>query len=350
LPYRSLRRHRSRLAAAAATSVLAALGVASAASAATVTVTGDDGATQVGLNAGPVTIRNMNPTVGIAFADTNGQFSAHVAGPDGTAVADDATCRLNGNTTRYLTFRGNGTYTVTVTNFASYRTDAACARPTSTETYTFTIASSVAITPPPGPFLMRAPNSFHNNTLSLPVQTNPGASGYDVQYGLGSPVNPDGSLGGSPQTGYVNSTTSTIDLNFTIPGTYTVVYRAHNGDYGSPWSAPVNVVALVPFEILSVAWPDSRGPSYLLRGTVTDKTIRGRVSLALARKGKHNKYGSYKSLGKTSISSRSTFSKRFTEHRTGTYRLRIHYAGSATAPARTVYYTNIRITRRLFYK
>lgn len=347
MPYRSLRR---RVLTAAATSVLAALGVASAAqAAATVTVTGDDG-NPAGLNGGPITIRNMNPTVGIAFADTNGQFSAHVAGPDGTAVANDVTCLTNGNSTRYLTFRGNGTYTVTVTNYASYRTDANCARPLSTETYTFTIASSVAITPPAGPFLIRAPNSFHSNTLSLPVQQNPGASGYDVQYGLGSPVNPDGSLGGAPKSGYVNTTTGTIDLFFTIPGTYTVVYRAHNGDYGSPWSAPVNVVAQVPFDMLGLSWPDSRGPSYVLKGTVNDKNIRGRISLAFARKGKHNKYGKYKSLGKTSITSKSTFSKRFTEHRTGTYRLRIHYAGSAISPAATIYYTNIRITRRLFYK
>jgi hypothetical protein len=350
LPYRSLRRHRSRLtAAAAATSVLAALGAASTASAATVTATGDDG-NPVSLATPGVTVRQMDQKIGIAFPDTNGQFSAHVAGPDGTAVADDINCYINANSTRYLNFRGNGTYTVTVTNFASYRTDATCARPLTTETYTFTIASSAAITPPPGPFLTRAVNSFHTNTLSLPIQTNPGATGYDVQYGLGSPVNPDGSLGGSPQSGYVNTTTGTIDLTFTTPGTYTVVYRAHNGDYGSPWSAPVNVVALVPFEVLGVSWPDSRGPSYLLRGTVTDRNIRGRISLALARKGKHNKYGSYKSLGKTTVSSRSTFSKRFTERRTGTYRLRIHYAGSAIAPARTVYYTNIRITRRLFYK
>lgn len=346
MPYRSPRR---RLAAVAATSVLAAVGVASAAqAAATVTATGDDG-NPVSI-ATPVTVRQMNQTVGIAFADTTGQFSAHVAGPDGTAVANDLTCFSNSNFTRYLTFRGNGTYTVTITNYAGYRTDATCARPLSTETYTFTIASSAAITPPPGPFLTRAPNSFHTNTLSLPVQPNPGATGYDVQYGLGSPVNPDGSLGGSPKSGYVNTTTGTIDLTFPIPGTYTVVYRAHNGDYGSPWSAPVNVVAMVPFDLIGISWPDSRGPSYLLRGTVVDKNIRGRVSLAFARKGKHNKYGSYKSLGKTSISSKSTFSKRFRERRTGTYRLRVHYAGSAISPPATVYYTNIRITRRLFYK
>jgi hypothetical protein len=348
LPYRSLRVRR-RIVAVAATSVLAALGVASAASAATVTAL-DDAGNPVSLATPGVTVRNMDQKIGIAFPNTTGQFSTHIAGPDGTAVADDINCNINGDTSRYVTFRGNGAYTITVANFADYRTDRTCARPVSTETYSFTIASSVGITAPPGPFLIRAINSVHTNTLSLPVQQNPGASTYDVQYGLGSPVNPDGSLGGSPQPGYVNRTTGTIDLSFSIPGTYTVVYRARNGDYSSPWSAPVNVVAIVPFEVLGITWPDSRGPSYLLRGTITDKNIRGRVSLALARKGKHNKYGSYKSLGKTSISSRSTFSKRFKERRTGTYRLRIHYAGSAIAPARTVYYTNIRITRRLFYK
>ena len=175
---------------------------------------------------------------------------------------------------------------------------------------------------------MRAPNSYHTNTLSLPVQPNPGASGYDVQYGLGSPVNPDGSISGSPQSGYVNTTTGTIDLTFPVPGTYTVVYRAHNGDYGSPWSAPVNVVAMVPFDLLGISCPDSRGPQLPAARDLNDKNIRGRVSLAIARKGKHNKYGNYKSLGKASISSKVTFSKRFTERRTGTYRLRVHYAGS----------------------
>jgi hypothetical protein len=342
---------RRRGLAVAAASVLAALGVASGAQAATtVSVTGDDG-NPVGMNAGPPTIRNMSPDVSLGFAaDAAGYFTATFAGPGGTAAANPMNCYIyTTGLHRGLTFLGNGTYTVTITNFA--KGDTNCARGvTSTESYTFNLASSVAVTQPPVPFLIRPANSYQHNTLSLPVQQNPGAYGYDVQYGLGSPVNPDGSLGGSPQPGFVNSTTGTIDLTFQTPGTYTVVMRAKAGDFGSPWSAPVHVVALVPFDLLGISWPDSRGPSYLLRGTVNDRTIRGRVSLALARKGKHNKYGSYKSVGKTSISSRSTFSKRFTERRTGTYRLRVHYAGSSISPASTVYYTNIRITRRLFYK
>jgi hypothetical protein len=345
LPHRSLRRGL----AVVATSVLAALGVASTASAATtVTVTGDD-TNPVAINAGGVTIRNMDTTVGLGFpAGATGNFNASFTGPDGVAVGSPMSCYIvDTGLTRELDYRGNGTYTVTIQNYA--RADSTCRTPTSTETYTFTINASVGIQAPALPFLIRAPNSFHINTLSLPVTGNPGALGYDVQYAAGAVLNPDGSISGSPQTGFVNTTTGTIDLSLTTPGDYTVVMRARNGDYGSPWSAPVHVYALVPFDLLGLSFPDAVGPSYSVRGTVNDRNIRGRVSLALARLGKHNKYGSYTSIGKTLISSKSTFTKRFKERRTGTYRLRVHYAGSGIAPAATVYY-RIHITRRLFYK
>ena len=77
-----------------------------------------------------------------------------------------------------------------------------------------------------------------------------------------------------------------------------------------------------------------------------DVAQSGTVSLALAR---GSKGGKYRSIGKTKISSKSTFSKRFTQRRTGTYRLRVHYAGSSLAPPATITY-KIRITRRLFYR
>jgi hypothetical protein len=147
----------------------------------------------------------------------------------------------------------------------------------------------------------------------------------------------------------VNSTTGTIDLRLSAPGTYTVVARAKKGDYYSPWSQPAYVTAIVPFDLTGITFPDSRGPSYLIRGTVNDKTIRGTVSLALARKGKKNRYGSYRSIGKAKISSKSTFSRRFTQRRTGTYRLRVHYAGSPQSPPASITY-KITITRRLFYR
>jgi hypothetical protein len=329
--------------ATAATSIVIALAGATSAHAAVVTVSGDAGSPVALAQGAPAAIRNMSPTVGIGFP-ADGRFSATVAGPDGVAVATALTCFINDNFTRITDFRGNGNYTITITNYA--KADTACKTPTSTETYVYSIASSVAVTPPPTAFLIRAANSYATNTLSLPVSLNPGASTYEVQYAQGAVLAADGSISGPSETGYVNQTTGTIDLSFRTPGTWTVVARAKNGVYYSPWSAPVNVTAIVPFDLESLSFPDSRGPSYLLRGTVGDKTIRGTVSLALAR---GTKGGTYKSIGKTKVSSKSTFSKRFTQRRTGTYRLRVHYAGSAIAPPVSIV-TKIKITRRLTYR
>jgi hypothetical protein len=335
------------MAAAATSLALALTGASTAHAAATVTVTGDDGNPTPIAAGTPTTIRNVDTKVGVAFPSNNGYFSMSVTGPDGVAVASALTCFGWDSWSRYTDFRGNGNYTVTITNYA--KADTTCKTPTSTETYVYTINSGVSITPPPGPFAIRAPNSYSTNTLSLPFGGNPGTTIYEVQYALGAVLNPDGSISGSPQQGYVNSTTGTIDLRLTQPGTYTVVARAKKGDYYSPWSAPVTVTAIVPFDLLGITFPDSRGPSYVIRGTVNDKTIRGTVSMALARLGKKHRYGSYRSIGKTKISSKSTFSKRFTQRRTGTYRLRVHYAGSALAPPTTITY-KIRITRRLYYR
>ena len=83
---------------------------------------------------------------------------------------------------------------MTITNYA--KADTTCKTPTSTESYVYTIASSVALTPPPGPFLIRAANTFTTNTLSLPVGLNPGASTYEVQYAQGAVLAPDGSISG----------------------------------------------------------------------------------------------------------------------------------------------------------
>jgi hypothetical protein len=162
----------------------------------------------------------MDPKVGVAFPSNNGNFSLSVTGPDGVSVATPLTCFTWDSFSRYADFRGNGNYTVTVTNYP--KADTTCKTPTSTETYVYTINSSVSIAPPPGPFGIRAPNSFSTN-------------------------------------------------------------------------------------------------------------------------------GSYRSIGKTTISSQSTFGKRFRQRRTGSYRLRIHYAGSSLAPPATITY-KIRITRRLFYR
>jgi hypothetical protein len=334
--------------AAAATSMAVLLGGATAAhAAATVNVTGDDGNPVAIAQGAPVSIRNQSPTVGLAFPSQDGRFSATVTGPDGIPVSSALTCFINDAFTRYVDWRGNGNYTITITNYA--KADTACAKATSTETYVFAINSSVSLGAPPGPFLIRAPNGYASNTLSIPVALNPGAGTYEVQYAQGAVLAPDGSISGPSTPGYVNTTTGTIDLSFQKPGTYTVVARAKNGSYYSGWSAPVNVVAIVPFDLVGVTFPDSRGPKYSLKGTVRETSLRGTVSLAMARRGAHNRYGKYKSIGKVHISSKGTFTKRFTQHKTGTYRVRIHYAGSPLAPATTIY-GRVTITRRLVYR
>jgi hypothetical protein len=328
---------------AVATSIIVAAATASAAQAATVSVTGDDGNPVPIAQGAPVTIRNMEPSVQIAFPPATANYSSTVTGPDGTAVSPAQDCYITSPTTRFVAWRGNGNYTVTITNYA--KADTNCATPTSTESYVFTIASSVTLTAPPLPFLIHPPNSFSSTTLSIPVGLNPGASTYEVQYAPGGVVAPDGSISGPSSEGFVNTTTGTVDVTLPTAGTWTMVARAKNGDFYSAWSAPILIKAIEPFDLNRVTFPDSRGPSYRLVGYLKDKQIRGKVSLAMAR---GTKGGTYKSLGTVTITSKGTFSKRFTQHKTGTYRLRIHYKGGALAPAMSIV-SKVRITKRVYF-
>jgi hypothetical protein len=328
---------------AGATSILFALTGSAAAHAATaaVTVTGDDGNPMALAAGAPASIRNMSPTVGVGFADKNGYFTLSVTGPDGVAVANPLNCFLNDNFTRYIDYRGNGNYTITVNNYA--KTDTSCKSPTSTQSFVFAIGGSTAVGAPPGPFLRRSPNSYTSNTLSLPVNLNPGATGYDVQYAAGAVLAPDGSISGPSTAGFVNSQTGTLDLTFSAPGTYTIVARAKNGQYATPWSAPVTVQVMTPFDLSSVSFPDSIGPKYKMKGYLRDTMIRGKIRLAMARRGK------YRSIGSVHVSSKGTFTKTFKQKKTGYYRVRIHFAGSSITPATTIY-GRVHITRRVVYR
>jgi hypothetical protein len=333
----------SRRALLAAAAITATAAGAAPAHAATVTVTGDDGNPVALAQGAPAQIRQMSPTVGIAFPPAPGRFSLAITGPDGAAVASPLTCFTNSSFTRSVEYRGNGAYTVGVANYAS--DDRTCARPVSTEVYTFAIGAGVALAQPAARFLIRAPNSFSRNTLNLPVAVNPGAGTHELRYAAGGVIGPDGAISGPSDTAFVNPTTGTAGLTFRDPGTYTAVARAARGQWFTPWSPPVRIQAVVPFDLQSVTFPDARGPSYRLRGTIREKAIRGRVNLAIAR---GTKRGKYRSLGSVRISSKGTFTKRFRQRRTGTYRLRVRYKGSSLAAGGTVV-GRIRITRRVAF-
>jgi hypothetical protein len=343
-------RRRALRAGATLALALAGTGVAgAAANASTVTVTGDDG-NPAPLTAGvPGIIRNMDPQIGVAATPTAGYFSVSVTGPDGVPVASPINCYLaTSPSSRYVDYRGNGTYTVVVTAFAN-KSDYSCKTPTATETFAFTISAGVSLGAPGTPVLTRPVNSGITTEYALPVGLNPGAGSYEVRYAAGGVIGADGAISGPSAEAYVNTTSGTAGLRFAKPGTYVVVARAgeagSGGTFYTPWSQPVTIVAKAPFDFSSLGFTDSRGPVYKIRGVLGESSIRGKISLALA-KGK--KGGKYHSIGTAKITRKGTFTKKFTQRSTGTYRLRATFKGSQYAAGGKVV-ALVRFTRKVVF-
>lgn len=326
--------------------VLATAAVATfpaAAGAMTVTVTGDDG-NPIPFN-GEVAIRTMDAKV--AIAPSGGEkinLAATFTGPDGANTATPVSC-TSASTSRSMEYRGNGAYTVTVTPYGEK--DFSCKTPTGpAQTYRYTVTAGTALTPPPARVLIRAPNSFVTQNVVLPVALNPGAIVYEVRYAPGGVIGPDGAISGPSAEGFVDRTTGTVPLRLTAPGRYTVVARAKSGQFFTPWSAPVVVDAVAPFDFQTSRVPDARGPSYRIAVTLRELSAAGsRVRLAYAR-GK--KGGRYRSLGSVRINAKGVFTKRFTLRRSGTYRMRFTYAGSPTV-APGVVVQQFRVSRRIAF-
>ena len=324
------------LATAGAAMVCAVAAPAAASAATTVTVTGDTGAaTPLAAGAAPIGIRNMDVQA-VVHVDSGG-YSISVSDGAGNSAATTSSC-TSGDTTKYVDYHGNGTYTLTLTTF----TNLGCSAGASTATYQWTVGASVAIGQPPTALLTRAANSFSTNTQALPFAGNPGASGYEVKYALGGAVNPDGSIAGAVKDAFVDSTTSTVQMLERTPGTYVMVARARALGYYSPWSAPITVRLIAPFDLSSRSFPDAIGPTYQVRGIVGETTAGGRVTVSAAR-GK--KGGRYRTLGKAKVNSKGVFKLRFRLKKLGVYRIRYSFAGSATVAKGSITET-VRIKRR----
>jgi hypothetical protein len=327
-----------KLLAAAGAAIVCAVGAPAAAQAATtVTVTGDTGS-PVALTAGaaPAGIRNMDVQA-VVHVDTGG-YSVSVTDGAGNGAAITSTC-TSGDTTKYVDYHGNGTYTLTLTTF----TNAGCTAGAKTFTYQWTVSASVALGQPATALLTRAPNSFSTNTQNLDFAGNPGATGYEIKYALGGAVNPDGSVGGAViKDAFVDSTTGKVQMLERTPGAYVMVARAKIFGYFSPWSAPITVHLIAPFDLSSRSFPDAIGPSYEVRGILGELSAGGRVTVSAA-KGK--KGGVYRTLGKPKVNSKGVFKLRFRLKKLGWYRLRYSYKGSATVAAGRVT-EQVKITRR----
>lgn len=320
---------------------LAAAGVGAAgAQAATVTVTGDDGNPATLAPGVPGATRVMTPVVETV---TPGWVAVSVTGPDGAAAATTSTCSTQ-SVKKYLDYRGNGAYTVQVIEYGPK--DYSCTTPIGSATYSFSINAGVALPQPTKTFLTRVPGSFTTRTLQMAVAPNPGSSGTEILYKRNATLGADGGIQGTALSGYAGASTGGVaDLRFRVPGVYTVVARAKAGSAAGPWSAPVTVRTKAPFDISRMSYPDSRGPSYQLKGYLHDSFARGgKVHISIAR----GKRGKFRSLGSAKITRKGTFTKRFRQTSPGQYRIRYIFKGSAlVAGGRET--RGVRITRRTFY-
>ena len=316
-----------RLGAAALTAAIFACAPAAAHAAVSASVTDDAGNFAPLTPGAPAAIHNMSAQalVHVDKDATNGLFSAAVTDQNGSSAGFGADCYLAGDDAKlYVDYHGNMSYTLTVTTFAP--NDFSCTKPKSTTTYQWTVGAAVAVAQPAGPLLERD-STGALVTQALGFAGAPGASTYEVKYALNGVVQPDGSLGGPLQDGYIDSTTGKLQMLATKPGAYVVVARAESGNSFTPWSAPVTVKILAPFAFTDT-FPDAIGPRYTIRGKLDEGAARGkRVTLAAA-KGRHGKH--FHTLGHAKIDKHGVFKLHVTIRKRGVYRFRYTFGGSST--------------------
>ncbi|MDA0140843.1 hypothetical protein [Solirubrobacter deserti] len=315
------------------------------ASAATVTVTGDDG-NPVALTPGVATpLRTINQTVALDVPQGDGASYKWIAtGPSGTTATsistDNCWSTIRKDSGR-IVYAGNGPYTLTLSTY----TDTRCTSGAKSTAYSWSVNAGVSLGQPGGPLLLRPANSLTTNTHLIDFAGNPGTSVYEVRYAKGGTIGPDGAIAGPSNPARVDDATGKVAFSpYDGPGAYVMVARATYLGAATPWSAPITINMQSPFDISSVSFPDSRGPSYQLAATVREKAIAGgRVTVAVA-KGKKGKR--FRTLGKARVNSQGVLKLRFRLAR-GTYRVRFSYSGGP-AVTRGTQYGSMRITRRIF--
>jgi hypothetical protein len=313
------------------------------AGAVTVTVTGDDG-NPVALG-GPVNIRHMSPQVAVDPQAQNYGFT--VTGPNGAlAAVQDSCVGVSPGDTRLVDYLGNGAYTVNLTRYS----DVNCTTAVGTSAVAFTITASVSLGQPTTPVLTRKAGSPIPNTITLPIDLNPGALTHEVFAERNVQPNPDGSLPGAPEALFPDSSTRTVGVRLDKgPGTYLVVARAKGfAGLSTPnvftaWSAPSVIHAFAPFDTQKFTWTDTRGPSYRFSATIRATGASGTVTVGIRRGTK----GKFRSYGKVKIR-KHRISKRIRLPRTGKYQMRLGYKGNATVAGGSEV-RSFRITRRISF-
>jgi hypothetical protein len=304
-----------------------------AAQAVTATVTGDDG-NPVSLGS-PVVIRYLNPTVTVTTAP-NEFYGFTVTAPNGAQAAPGLSCVTGTDGQNLVNYFGNGGYTVTITPYqptsdGSFCSSTPAGAPT---TLQFAINAGVTVDQVPATALTRKPGSAVTTVVPVHVNVDPGGISNQVLYGHDSQIGADGSLTTTVGQLFPDLHSGQVGVPLSRgPGLYTIVARAEGynvaGDIFTAWGAPASIRAFAPFDLASVSFPDSHGPSYSVRARMGDAATNGRVSLAIAKGGKG---GKYHSLGSVRIRHHA-ITKRFRLTHAGVYRLRFSYRGNSLVTA-----------------
>lgn len=320
---------------------------AAAQAAVTASVTGDGGTPVALVENGSVAIRNMDVRAYVHVDDSpdTRSYQWQVLDASGTGATTLSGCwpaSAVPDDSRLVTYRGNQSYTLKLNLYPMK----SCAGTAKTAVYSWSTAATVSLGQPAGTLLIRRPNSFSTITQQLDFAGTPGAVSYEIKYAKNAAVAGDGSITGlNVQDAYLDRTTGKVQVYSREPGSYLVVARAKNGDYTTPWSAPVSMRLQQPFDVLSGSFPDRRGPSYQLRTVMRDGAAAGsrvRVAIAYGKKGKK-----FRTVGSGKVSSKGVFKVRFTVRKLGWYRVRYAFSGNANV-AKGSSYAQIRFRRVIF--
>ena len=313
---------------------LTAVAPATAAAAPTVTVTGDTGQ-PVPLNTASHARhpqhgrhRRRRPSRRPTRPPTGPRSSTRPAPPASDAQPVPRRREFGPTWNNYADYRGNGTYTRG--RALLRRTTTAPAPPRAQSVFQLRHQRRRRRSRRrPTKLLTRAPNSFVTNTHEIGVDAQPGR---DLVRGAlrarrRRPAPTARSRGPSAETFVEHAPPASPTFRFDKPGRYVIVARAQRGQLLHPVErAPSIVTAIAPFDLERVTFPDSRGPSYKLRGQVRERVARGRVTI-YDRQGAGRRASSAASA-RAKINSKGRFTKRFRVRGYGKYRLRYTYKGN----------------------
>lgn len=309
--------------------VVAALFLPAAAAAATVTVTDDAGQPTQLTDGGSLQIRHMAPVVTPSFSASDQRYTLVITGPGGKSAGLDAVCsRADGGGPQNIVYAGNGAYTVKLVTYDNVD-DIYCAGSATTQNFTFVIAASVALTGPASPLFYRDVDKGVRD-LTFKFDLNPGATGYQFVWAYDAKFGANGAIVGDyPKNDYgergAGIPTGTFDdLRFAHAGTVSVVAAASAGNGTSPFSAPVTLKLMGPFDWSETpGFTGGSGGTHVIGGQVYEPGMVGRKVSVLLAKGS----GKFKPLVRKTIPSTRKLSFRFKKPR-GKYRLKYVFDGA----------------------